>query len=134
MMDDQVLAWLRCLCGFGACVASVFVWLRCLCGFGACVASMTLNVSWHVMDGQLKTHDVTEEKGRKAVNLWHHDTCKPLPLSECPMNCSRRGVCIKVGLEGELRGGGLRQGGAGEEGGGVSALRGGLRREGGVAA
>ena len=28
--------WLRCLGGFGACVASVPVWLRCLCGFGAC--------------------------------------------------------------------------------------------------
>ena len=38
--------WLRCLCGFGACVASVPVWLRCLLasvpvGFGACVASVS---------------------------------------------------------------------------------------------
>ena len=95
-------------------MASVPLWLRCLCDFGACVASVTLNVSWHLMDGQLKTHAVTEEKGRKAVNLWHHDGCKPLPLSDCPMSCSRRGVCIKVsGAGGGAEGGDLRQGGVG---------------------
>lgn len=53
-------------------------------------------VSWHLMDNDLKTRQVPEEEGRKTLNLWGHTRCKPLQLSECPMNCSNHGSCIKV--------------------------------------
>lgn len=39
---------------------------------------------------------IADAQGRKAINLWGHDKCIVQPLSECPHNCSGRGVCIKV--------------------------------------
>jgi hypothetical protein len=53
-------------------------------------------VSWHVLDDMHMTQPVSEQDGRKTLNLWGDTRCKPLQLSECPMRCSNRGSCIKV--------------------------------------
>ena len=59
-------------------------------------AEGTPGVTWHQINEDFTLRPLPEDRGRRAINLWGHDLCRPQPLPSCPDGCSQQGVCLKV--------------------------------------